>query len=133
MLPYIIAYIATTVSFFIIDFIWLGFIAKPIYNARIGDLLLESFNIPAAIIFYFLYIVGIMIFVFHPAWTAGSWKTAMVLGCLFGFFCYATYDLTNLATLKGWSLEISLIDMLWGTVLTGAASTIGYLITKAII
>ncbi len=133
MIPYIIGYIATTITFFIIDFMWLGFIAKPIYNSRIGDLLLQDFNISAAVIFYLVYILGIMIFVFHPAWVEQSWKHALVFGCLFGFFCYATYDMTNLATLKGWSLEITLIDILWGTFLTGTASVIGFLITKSIL
>ena len=130
MIQYFAAYFFTAATFLSLDLIWLGFVAKDFYFNRIGDLLAQPFNIPAAVIFYLLYIVGIMIFAMHPALSAGSWRTALILGGLFGFFCYATYDMTNLATLKDWSVSLVIVDIIWGTLLTASATTVGYLLTK---
>jgi uncharacterized membrane protein len=126
----LIAYMLTLVVFLAIDMAWLGFAAKGLYRRHLGGFLAENVNWTAAIIFYMLYIVGIFIFCIAPALEKQSLKHAIMLGALFGFFCYATYDLTNLATLEGWPSAIVYIDIVWGTVLTGLVSTAGFFIVK---
>lgn len=126
----IISYILTTVVFLVIDFAWLGFIAKDLYRKYLGSFLAENVNWTAAIIFYLLYVVGISIFAIYPAVNKDSFLRALVLGALFGFFAYATYDLTNLATLKGWPTPIVIIDIIWGSFLTGMVSLSGFYIVK---
>ena len=126
----ILGYLLTTLVFFAIDLVWLGVIAKDMYNKLLGNLLADKVNWTAAIIFYLLFIVGIFIFVILPAVEKNSFIKAEVLGALFGFFTYATYDLTNLATLKGWPLKIVFIDIIWGMVLTSIVSSAGYFIMK---
>jgi uncharacterized membrane protein len=125
----IAAYFVTLLVFAGIDFIWLGFVASGYYRSQIGHLLADPINLPAAAAFYLIYVVGIMLFAVQPAVAAGGVSggvvRAFMQGALFGFFCYATYDLTNLATLKGWSLPLSLLDMAWGALLTGIASAAG--------
>lgn len=119
-------YIATLVFFLAVDMIWLGYVAKDFYRSGIGHLMGDGFNIPAAVAFYLIYIIGIMIFAINPAAEAGDWQRAAILGTLFGFFCYATYDLTNLATLRDWPVSLAIADTAWGAVLTGAAAVVGY-------
>ncbi|MEQ8363461.1 MAG: DUF2177 family protein [Cyclobacteriaceae bacterium] len=126
----IISYLLTAVVFFAIDLLWLGVVAKGLYNKYLGNLLSDQVNWTAAIIFYLLFIVGIFIFAILPAVDKASLSKAIVLGALFGFFTYATYDLTNLATLKGWPLTIVFIDITWGAVLTATVSAAGYTITR---
>ncbi len=128
-----VAYAATAIVFCGLDFIWLGFVAKGYYQTQIGTLLLEKPNLPVAALFYALYIVGVLIFAVLPALDAGHWGKALLYGALFGFFAYATYDLTNLATLKGWSLRIALLDLAWGTVVTGVSAAAGYVVTRIVI
>ena len=124
------SYLLTTVVFFAIDLVWLGVIAKNLYNKHLGSLLADQVNWTAAIIFYLLFIVGIFIFAIVPAVNKESLKHAIMMGALFGFFTYATYDLTNLATLKDWPIKIVFIDIIWGSVLTAAVSASGYGITR---
>ncbi len=112
----------------LIDWIWLGFVAKKLYYAEIGKLLLEKPFMPAALLFYVLYVVGIVVFAVNPAIEKQSWQYALGYGALFGFLAYATYDLTNWATLKGWSAKIVVIDMLWGAFLTGAVAALTFFI-----
>lgn len=126
----LLGYLLTAMVFFAIDLIWLGLLAKNLYNKFLGDLLADQVNWTAAIIFYLIFIVGIFIFAILPAVEKESVKHAIVYGVLFGFFTYATYDLTNLATLKGWPIKIVLIDILWGMVLTGSVATAGYYILR---
>jgi uncharacterized membrane protein len=126
----IISYLLTTVVFFAVDMAWLGFIAKDLYKKHLGNFLSDKVNWPAAIIFYLLFIVGIFYFAILPAVEKASLSKAIIAGALFGFFTYATYDLTNLATLKDWPLPIVFIDIIWGSVLTGIVSTAGYYIVK---
>lgn len=118
-------YLATLVVFLGIDAIWLGFVARETYRAGIGHLMADGFNLYAAIAFYLIYVAGIQIFAVQPSVGNGGWQKAVMLGALFGFFAYATYDLTNLATLRDWPLKLSLIDMAWGAVLTGIAAAAG--------
>lgn len=126
----IISYILTTIVFLFIDLVWLGFIAKDLYRKYLGSFLSENVNWTAAIIFYLLYIVGISIFAIYPAVNKDSVFNAIILGGLFGFFAYATYDLTNLATLKDWPLTIVFIDIIWGAILTASVSVSGFYIVK---
>lgn len=126
----LLGYLLTAMVFFAIDLVWLGLLAKNLYNKFLGDLLADQVNWTAAIIFYLIFIVGIFIFAILPAVEKESVKHAIVYGVLFGFFTYATYDLTNLATLKGWPIKIVLIDILWGMVLTGSVATAGYYILR---
>lgn len=119
-------YATVFVTFLVIDAVWLGLIAPRFYRAQIGFLLREQPNWWAAAGFYFLYIAGMTVFVVSPGVREGSPARAAALGALFGLVAYATYDLTNLATIKGWPLTVTLVDLVWGTVLTattGAAST----------
>ena len=128
-LQYIYLYLLTVPVFFLIDMVWLGAVAKGFYQTNLGYLL-GPVNWPAAIIFYLLFIVGIIIFAVSPALSAGSLTKAIVLGALFGFFTYATYDLTNLATVKNWPLIVVFVDIAWGMVLSGSVATASYLIGK---
>lgn len=128
----ITSYLLTAVVFFGIDMLWLGVIAKSTYNKYLGNFLSDQVNWPAAMVFYLLFIVGIFIFAILPAVDKDSLRTAILLGALFGFFTYATYDLTNFATLKNWPWQIVIIDIIWGAVLTGLVSTAGFYITKFI-
>jgi uncharacterized membrane protein len=129
----IISYLLTTIVFFAIDMVWLGFIAKNIYRKYLGTLLSETVNWGAAIIFYLVFIVGIFIFVINPSVEKQSVFRAVWSGALFGFIAYATYDLTNYATLKGFPLNIVFIDLAWGALLTALTSLAGYYITGFIL
>jgi len=133
MTQYIIAYIASGVVFIIFDLLWLGVIGKDLYASKLGSLMTENIVIPAAGLFYCMYLAGILLFAIHPALQTGSWKTAMVWGALFGFFTYATYELTNWAVIRDWPASLVAIDILWGVVLTSAVATTAYLITKLFI
>lgn len=133
MTHYIIAYICTAVIFLTIDFVWLGFVAKDLYFNQLGHLMLDKVNFPIAAGFYLMYAIGIVIFAVAPALNNGQWTTALIYGALFGFFAYATYDFTNMATLKDWPVLISIIDIAWGTVLTGTSATLGFFLSRSII
>lgn len=133
MAQYLTAYAVTAIVFLGIDFVWLSKIAKKFYYGRLGDLLLDKPKMGAAVAFYAIYVVGIIIFAVAPALAAQSASTALIYGALFGFFAYATYDMTNYATLRNWSLTVSLVDIAWGTVLTGTSALLGYWGTRAII
>ena len=128
----IISYLLTSVVFFAVDMLWLGVIAKNMYNKYLGGLLRDQVNWTAAIIFYLLFIAGISIFAIYPAVRKDSVVSAITLGALFGIFTYATYDLTNLATLKNWPVQIVLIDILWGAFLTATVSLAGFYIVKMV-
>lgn len=107
--------------FFIIDLLWIGLVANNFYRSRIGHLMEISW--PAAIVFYLVFLLGITYFATYPAVQEG-WRSALIVGALFGFFTYATYDLTNLATLRDWPLSLVVVDMIWG-VLLGASVSAG--------
>lgn len=129
---YAFAYLATGIAFALIDSVWLRTMSERLYKVEIGELLADSFRLPPAILFYLLYILGMMIFAVGPAMQSGSWKTALCFGAAFGFFAYMTYDLTNYATLKVWSLKVTILDMIWGTVLTGLAAATGAAVTNKV-
>ena len=110
----------------------MGIIAKDLYRKYLGHYLTDNVNWTAAIIFYILFVIGISIFAIYPAINKNSALSAIILGALFGFFTYATYDLTNLATLKEWPLTIVIIDIIWGTFLAASVSLSGFYIIKFI-
>lgn len=119
--------------FFAIDMLWLGLIAKDFYSKQIGSLLKSNVNWTAAIIFYLIFISGLVVFVIMPAIEKGSWIHALLFGALFGLVCYATYDLTNLALAKDWPLLVTIVDLIWGAVLAASVSVITYFIASKII
>ena len=123
-------YFLTIPVFFGIDMIWLGFVAKGFYRRNLGHLLRPDVNWTAALVFYLLYIGGILIFATMPALEKKSLYQAVVLGGLFGFFAYATYDLTNMATLKDWPLNVVIVDIIWGIVLTASVAAASFLIGR---
>ncbi len=130
---YIVAYIATGASFALIDSVWLRTMYERLYKPEIGDLMYEGgFRFGPAVAFYLLYILGMMIFAVGPALHSGKWQTALLWGALLGFFCYMTYDLTNYATLKVWSTKVTVLDIIWGTILTGSVSLAGWWATTLI-
>ena len=118
--------------FFVIDMIWLGLIAKNFYRAQIGTLMKSDVNWLAALIFYLIFIAGLVVFVISPAIEKNSWTHALLLGALFGLVCYATYDLTNLAVAKDWPLLVTIVDLAWGAILAASVSTITYFIVSRI-
>ncbi len=121
-------YLIALPVFFVIDMLWLGLIAKSFYASQIGHLLKPNVNWVAAIIFYLLFIVGLVVFVIQPAVEKGSYMYAILYGALFGLITYATYDLTNLALAKDWPLLVTIVDLIWGAFLAASVSVITYLI-----
>ena len=130
MMKYVVAYLGAAGTFLIVDLVWLGLVAKSFYRDRIGSLMLDEINLPPAILFYGLYVAGIVIFAITPALHTGSWRTALLFGATFGLIAYATYDLTNLATLRNWSVAMTVVDIAWGSFLTGVSATAGFMITR---
>jgi uncharacterized membrane protein len=118
--------------FFAIDMLWLGVVAKNFYRSQIGNIMKPDVNWVAAIIFYLIFIAGLVVFVIEPAVEKGSWKHALLLGAFFGLVCYATYDLTNLAVAKDWPVLVTIVDLAWGAVLAASVSTITYFIATKI-
>lgn len=127
---YLKLYLLTIPVFFAIDLLWLGVIAKDLYQKQLAHLLSPTVNWPAACAFYLIYISGILLFAVRPALVGQSLAKAALWGALFGFFTYATYDLTNLATLKNWPLKIVAIDIVWGTLLCTLVASASYLIGR---
>ena len=121
MKHYLAAYAGTFTVMIALDLLWLGVLAKPLYQKGLGALMLEQPLWAVAALFYALFALGLVIFGVAPQEPSRSWPRTLVMGALFGFFCYATYDLTNLATLKNWPVGLSLMDMAWGTVVSTAA------------
>ena len=126
MLPSITGYVITLVTFVAIDLTWLGIMAPRFYKPTLGDIGLAGVNLPPAIAFYLLYPLGLVIFAVEPALRSGAAGTALLYGALFGFFTYATYDLTNQATLRNWTSSLSAVDIAWGTVLGATASLMAF-------
>jgi uncharacterized membrane protein len=130
MTRYALLYVATVPVFFVIDLVWLGVVARDFYRSQIGSLMADPIAWWAAIVFYLLYIAGILFFAVRPALEAGSQRKAVGLGAAFGFFTYVTYDLTNLATLASWPLTLTMVDIVWGTVLASSVATASFAIGR---
>ena len=122
----IIAYLSTAAVFLAVDFLWLSYMARSFYAAQLGPLLLERPNISAAAVFYLAYAAGIVFFAVAPALRAESAAVALGHGAVLGLLAYATYDVTNYATLRNWPLAMSVVDVVWGGVLTSLAAFAGY-------
>ncbi|MBP9710901.1 MAG: DUF2177 family protein [Candidatus Pacebacteria bacterium] len=116
--------------FLAVDLVWLGLVAKNFYRDQIGFLMKSDINWVAAIVFYLLFIVGLVIFVITPALEKGSWVHALLFGALFGLITYATYDLTNLATIKNWPVLVTVVDLAWGAALAASVSTATFFIAS---
>ena len=126
-------YVLTVPVFFAIDILWLGAIARAFYRRHLGFILSPDVNWTAAVTFYLIYIAGIIFFAVRPALASGSLSKAALLGGLFGFFTYATYDLTNMATIKNWPLKIVVVDILWGTCLCALVAGLSLLIARQLL
>jgi uncharacterized membrane protein len=129
----ILLYVITLTVFFAIDMVWLGAVAKTFYRRQLGHLMAPKVVWPAAILFYLLFIAGLLVFAVRPALAAGAPIRALVLGAVLGLISYATYDLTNLATLKDWPLVVTVVDLVWGTVLGGTVSWLSALVGRSLL
>ena len=125
-------YLITLGAFLVIDLIWLGLVAKKFYREQLGFIMSPRVNWPAAIIFYLLYIAGLIFFVTYPAILRESLFYAIFSGAFFGLISYATYDLTNLATLNDWPIKVTLIDLLWGSFLSAVLALIGFFYGRSV-
>jgi uncharacterized membrane protein len=123
---YLKLYLCTLAGFLAIDAVWLTVVARGFYRKQLGFLLTDQPNWWAAIAFYLLFVAGMLVFAVVPGWQAGSLRKVLLLGAFFGLVTYATYDLTNMATVKNWPWIVTVVDMAWGTVLAAAVSGIGY-------
>ena len=129
MQRYAVLYLATLIVLIPIDFLFLGIVAKGFFTAQVGDMLGEIRFAPA-ILFYLLYVAGILVFVSAPA--NATWQSALLYGALFGLFCYATFELTSMSLLKHWTWPVVLLDVSWGTFVTAISSSAGLLIANQI-
>ena len=127
MLKHLAAYLGAGLAFAVIDAVWLTTVGPKLYRPALDDVLADQFNLPAAIAFYLVFIAGVLMLAILPTVREGAgWTRAMANGAMLGFVAYATYDLTNQATLKVWSLKVTLADIGWGTVLTACAAAAGF-------
>lgn len=132
MLKFVTAYAATALVFLAVDFVWLSRLANRFYTDNLGHLLMEKPNLPAAGLFYAFFAVGIVFFAVAPALKAESLGTAVLSGALFGFFAYATYDVTNYATLRDWPVVVVAVDVAWGTFLSAISAAAGYGLARVV-
>jgi len=130
MAYYLKLYVATFIAFLAVDMIWLGLVARTFYRKNLGFLLAPAPNWIAAVIFYLLFIVGILVFVVMPGLNEDSLRTVLLRAALFGLITYGTYDLTNLATVRDWPLLVTVVDMIWGTVLSVLVGLAGFVFAK---
>jgi len=130
MIRYAVAYATTLIAFLAIDAVWLMTMSQRLYRRYIGNILVDSFNPAPAALFYIIYVAGIVIFATTPAFSSGKWTTAAINGALYGFFAYATYDLTNQATIRGWPTIMTVADICWGSLLSAVVATVGFLLTR---
>ena len=128
----VVAYLVTLLAFVGIDFVWLSIAAERLYRLILKGILLDGFRVVPAVAFYLVFVVGLVAFAVRPALAAESPRLALHSGALFGLCAYATYDLTNQATLRDWTTTLTLADLAWGTVLSAMAAVIGYAATKAL-
>lgn len=133
MLKYLYLYLISFGIFLVVDLIWLNLIAKNLYQKEIGSLLLKTPKLIPAFLFYALFIVALLILVLIPGIQSYTLTKTLLIGAVFGFITYATYDLTNLATLKGWSLKMTIIDLVWGTSVSTLVTFLGYIIGSKIL
>lgn len=130
MLAYAVAYGASAIVFVVADFLWLSLMGPRLYRPAIGPLLAEAPKLAPAVVFYILYLAGVLALAIAPALKSGGWPRAALNGLILGVVAYATYDLTNQATLRVWATRLTLADMLWGGALTSLAATVGYVVSR---
>ncbi|MBN2474634.1 MAG: DUF2177 family protein [Pirellulales bacterium] len=130
MMYYVKLYASTFVGFLAIDLVWLAFVARGFYRSQLGFLLSDQPNWWAAIVFYLLFVAGLLVFAVVPGLQTGSLRTALLLGAFFGLVTYATYDLTNHATVKNWPWIVTVVDMAWGSILAASVSCVGFLVGR---
>jgi uncharacterized membrane protein len=128
----VILYFITLAIGFVIDLVWLGLMNSRFYKPQLAGLMSDRVNWLPAILFYLLFVVGVVFLVVLPAIEHGSWLSAMLLGGLLGMIAYGTYDLTNLASIKNWPIAVTIVDIVWGTTLAATVATISYFIAGAI-
>ncbi|QDG76441.1 DUF2177 family protein [Labrenzia sp. PHM005] len=133
MVQFATAYVTTAIVFFAVDYVWLSQIATRFYFDRIGHLLMDRPNMAAAAAFYLIYVVGIVVFAVGPALKNDSLAYAVIYGALFGFFTYATYDVTNYATMKNWPVIVVVVDVVWGTILAASSAALGFLLSRQLL
>ena len=132
MLRYAVAWLGAGLLLAGLDAVWLTTTNTTLYRPALGQVLAASPRLVPAVLFYVVYLVGVVVFAVAPAIRSGRWRDATVMGALLGFFCYATYDLTNQATLVVWATKITLLDLCWGTFLTASGATAGYFASKLV-
>jgi uncharacterized membrane protein len=125
----LVAYVGTLLAFLVLDGLWLGVLMAPTYRALLGSLMLDQPLLAPAVVFYLLYVMGCVVFVVLPA---VSWQRAARMGALLGLVAYGTYDLSNWATLKGWSAQLAVMDMAWGAFATCIACVVGYWVARTV-
>lgn len=130
MIAWIVIYIAAAANFLAMDAVWLSLTAKSLYKARLGGLIRDDFSLAPAAGFYLLYIIGILVFAVAPALDGGRWTNALARGALLGLVAYSTYDLTNQATMRGWSSLVTVADLCWGTAITGIVATTAFFVGR---
>ncbi len=128
----VLAYVILAGILLILDLIWLGYVARDFYRQSLGSLMAENVNLAAAFGFYLIYSIGLYVFVAYPAIKTGDWQTAAMMGALFGFVAYATYDLTNLAVVKGFPMSVAVVDMAWGAGVSAVTAAATVLIVNRI-
>ena len=129
MKRWVVLYLATLIVLVPVDFLFLGMVAKGFFTSEVGDMLGEI-KLTPAVLFYLLYVAGVLVFVNAPA--EATWQSTLLYGALFGLFCYATFDLTSLSLLKHWTWPVAIVDVSWGAFVTALSSTAGLLIANAI-
>jgi uncharacterized membrane protein len=132
MKKYLVLYVTTAVVLVVVDGVWLGVIANEFFRARLSHLMALEVNLWVAAVFYLIYPIGVLVFASTPARANGSWSTVFLYGALFGFFAYATYDLTNLATLRDWPLSVVVLDVTLGTLVTGVSAAAGVVVERLV-
>ena len=131
-MTHVIAYVATLIVFGILDALWLWTMSGRIYRPVLGDILLSDLRMAPALVFYFLYPVGLTFFAIAPALKSGDWLTAVLYAAFFAIVAYGTYDLTNYATLRNWNLEITIIDMAYGAIVSAISALAGFMVARAL-
>ncbi len=127
-----LSFIAAAISFIALDMLWLGVIAKKYYHEKLGHLMANNYVWQPVLVFYLLYMGGIVYFAITPALKAGNWHLATLNGAILGLLCYGTYDLVNHGTLRDWPWQITFLDIVWGTFLSATAATVGYFVAGAV-
>jgi uncharacterized membrane protein len=133
MMTYVASYFAALFAFVVIDMAWLAAMTSRLYRPTLGDILIADVNLSPAIMFYLIYPVGLVVFALNPALKSGSMTTAATYGALFGFLAYATYDLTNYSTLRNWTMQLTIIDILWGTMLSATTAAVSFFVVRRLI